>query len=74
MLILILIFAPSLGWLRITSHYCNNAWWLFWFGHGSSPHLRETAHNYGRGGAGIYGLRRLECRTVQELAIKRRGG
>jgi hypothetical protein len=37
MLILILIFAPSLGWLRITYHYCNNAWWLLWFGYGSSP-------------------------------------
>jgi hypothetical protein len=60
MLILILIFLqPSLVWLRITFHYCYNAWRLLWFDHGSSPHLRKTTQNYGKGGAGIYGLRRL---------------
>jgi hypothetical protein len=37
MLILILIFAPSLSWRRITCHYYNNAWRLLWFDHGSSP-------------------------------------
>jgi len=66
--------SDSLVWLRITSHYCNNAWRLLWFDHGSSPHLRKTAHNYGKGGASIYGLRRLECMTARQLAIQRTGG
>jgi hypothetical protein len=71
MLILILIFwQPSLVWLRITSHHCYNAWRLLWFDHGSSPHLRKTTQNYGKGGAGIDGLRRLECMTARELAIQ----
>jgi len=37
---------------------------LRWFDHGGSPHLKMTTHNYGKGGAGIDGLRRLECRTA----------
>ncbi len=69
-MILILIFAPSLGWLRIMSHYCNYAWRLLWCDHGCSPHWRRTAQNYGKGGAGFYDSRRLGCMTAPELRIE----
>jgi hypothetical protein len=32
-------------------------------------HLRRTARDYGNGGAGLYGLRRWECRAAPKLAF-----